>query len=117
MTLALLSLILGCLNMSTLWLALNGYKRWAAWLTIFFQIPWTVYDIATGQFGFLVITAGSLFIAWRVISSKHADNRRCTCDQGSGTEDKAAGTYCEVTAEATGNSAGGDSVAARGDHR
>lgn len=49
------SVILGLLNVLGMYLMRYRW-RWGCYLGIGIQVPWTVYDILTRQYGFLLIT-------------------------------------------------------------
>lgn len=57
------SVVLGFLNVVVMWLAFRGHRKLAAIGCLLIQVPWTFYDIATRQYGFLLITAFSVLIA------------------------------------------------------
>lgn len=57
------SFVLGFMNIIVMGLAFRNRTVLASVLCLLIQIPWTVYDIATHQYGFLLITAGSVFVA------------------------------------------------------
>jgi hypothetical protein len=57
------SFLLGFLNVLVMGLAFRGKTVLAALLCILIQVPWTYYDIATHQYGFLLIGAGSVLVA------------------------------------------------------
>jgi hypothetical protein len=57
------SFVLGFLNILVMWLAFRGRVLLASAGCMIVQIPWTAYDIVTRQYGFLLITAGSLLVA------------------------------------------------------
>lgn len=51
---------LGLLNVTAMYLALHRRRAWAAGLSLLLQVPWTIYDLATRQYGFLLISLGSV---------------------------------------------------------
>jgi hypothetical protein len=57
------SFVLGFLNLLVMWLAFRGRVLLASAGCLLIQVPWTIYDIATHQYGFLLISAGSVFVA------------------------------------------------------
>jgi hypothetical protein len=61
------SFILAAVNLTAMWL-LARKKRAGFVIALAAQVPWTVYDLWTGQFGFLLITAASIPVdvkGWR----------------------------------------------------
>lgn len=81
------SYIFGALNVLTFFLALSGFTRAAAWLSILSQVPWSVYDVKTHQQGFLLIGAGTL-VACVITLRKKA---RETLSGIPGTDDDTSG--------------------------
>ena len=71
---------LGLLNVTAMYLALHRRRAQAAALSLALQVPWTAYDIATRQYGLLLITAGSLAtcapVLWRCIASRRRPRLR-----------------------------------------
>jgi hypothetical protein len=61
------SFALGALNVVSMLVALRGSKVKAAWIYMLIQIPWTVYDVSTHQYGFFFITFASLLTSIPVI--------------------------------------------------
>lgn len=72
---------LGLANVTAMYLALHRHRTWAAALSLVLQVPWTAYDIATGQPGFLLITAGSVVtcapVLWHRALREQALARKC----------------------------------------
>ena len=61
------SFILAAVNLTAMWL-LARKKRAGFVIALAAQVPWTVYDIATAQYGFLLITVASIPVdvkGWR----------------------------------------------------
>lgn len=60
--LTVLSVALGCLNVSVMWL-LSRQCRWAWLVSLGAQVPWSVYDIWSKQYGFLIMSVAFSWIA------------------------------------------------------
>jgi hypothetical protein len=65
------SFILGALNVLILAFALRGHSCVAGCLSIAVQVPWTYYDIVTHQYGFLLISAGSVAVCLTAMKKGH----------------------------------------------
>jgi hypothetical protein len=57
------SFVLGALNVLAMSIAFSGRLRQAAWVYIALQVPWSVWDVASRNYGFLLIGAGSLAVS------------------------------------------------------
>ena len=57
------SFILGALNVTAMAVAFSGRIRQAAWLYIALQVPWSLWDVETRNYGFLLIGFGSLAVS------------------------------------------------------
>lgn len=85
------SLVLAVLNCFSLWL-ISHHRAKAGWmLTLALQALWTPYDIITGQYGFLLITALTIGIAIKSWKKVHNETKRpyLTVREAAGEE----GTY------------------------
>lgn len=54
-----LSMLLGLLSCGVTF-ALYKRRRWAPKLTVMVQVPFTVYDLATHQYGFILISVATI---------------------------------------------------------
>lgn len=62
------SCALSALNCLSLWLMSRSLRGQGWWLVLSLQVPWTWYDIATRQWGFLLIAAVNAVVALRELS-------------------------------------------------
>jgi hypothetical protein len=53
------SLVLGILNLVNM-VGMRLMKRWAPYMLMLLQVPWTWYDIHTGQYGFLILSVAGV---------------------------------------------------------
>lgn len=74
------SFVLGVLNVLVLLQALRGSPCTAGCLSVVIQVPWTYYDIVTHQYGFLLISAGSVAVCLTAMRKGH--NKRVAAVDG-----------------------------------
>lgn len=65
------SFVLGVVNVLVLLYALRGHPCLAGTASVIAQVPWTYYDIITHQYGFLLISAGSLAVCLTSMRKGH----------------------------------------------
>lgn len=61
------SYALAAVNITVMVIALSGHTRLGAYAYLTAQVPWTIYDVVTHQYGFIIITVASVIVASRTL--------------------------------------------------
>lgn len=62
------SLILGLFNLGVI-IGMKKQLRIAPWAMLALQVPWTLYDVLTAQYGFLILSVACTITALSMIRS------------------------------------------------